>query len=61
MNPEWGWMAMIDRLSNGDITKHNEIFKVKYVYAMMNLLYWKDKDEYIEKMNKVQEQKYKNK
>lgn len=51
---------MIDRLSNGDITKHEQVFEIKYVWAMMNLLFWKDKDEYIEKINKMREQEQKN-
>jgi hypothetical protein len=50
---------MIDRLSNGDITKHEEVFQVKYVWAMTNLLFWKDKDEYIDKINKAREQEQK--
>ena len=59
MDKAWGWMSMIDRLSNGDITKEEEIFKLPYVYCLSKLALWQAKDEYIEKVNKANEAKNK--
>ena len=61
MNPQWGYMSILDRLSNGDITKHNEVFKLSWAHCLNMLLYWKEKDEYIEKINKIREQESKSK
>jgi len=59
MDPSWGWMAVIDRLTNGDITKQEEVFKLKYIHCMVYLLYLKDKDKYMNDMRKHEENKNK--
>ena len=61
MDPRWGYIGMVDRLSNGDITKHNDIYKLSYTQCLTQLLWWKDRDEYIEKLNKAEEGKLKSK
>jgi hypothetical protein len=43
---------MIDRLSNGDITKHDLIYERNYIECLNLLSYWHEKDAYNEKMNK---------
>lgn len=45
-------MAMVDRLSNSDITKHEEVYNTNYIQALNLLSYWKVKDDYINQMNK---------
>lgn len=52
IDSKWSWMAMIDRLSNGDITKHEEVYQCNYIQTLNLLSYWKVKDDYIEEMNK---------
>lgn len=52
IDSKWSWIAMIDRLSNGDITKHDEIYDINYIQSLNLLSYWKVKDDYIEQMNK---------
>jgi hypothetical protein len=32
------YIALIDRLSNGHITKHKEIYEINYIEAILNLL-----------------------
>lgn len=49
---KWSWMAMVDRLSNSDITKHEEVYNTNYIQALNLLSYWKVKDDYINQMNK---------
>lgn len=49
---KWSWMAMVDRLSNSDITKHEEVYNINYIQALNLLSYWKVKDDYINQMNK---------
>lgn len=57
MDPEWAFVAMVDRLSGGDITKDEDILKMDYIYLLTRLLYWKDKDDWTEKMNKINQKK----
>jgi hypothetical protein len=52
LDDRWGWMSMIDRLSGGDITKHDLVYDRNYIECLNLLSYWKEKDEYMEEMNK---------
>lgn len=52
MPNKWAYIAMIDKLSNGDITKHNEVYELNFIYCLNNLGYMRDRDEYINEMNK---------
>jgi hypothetical protein len=52
LDDRWGWMSMVDRLSNSDITKHDLIYDRNYIECLNLLSYWKEKDEYMEEMNK---------
>lgn len=36
---------MIDRLSNGDITKHEKIYEMPYTYCLLQMAYWHDLDD----------------
>ena len=47
----WGWVSMIDRLSNGDITKHDDIYDRNYIECLNLLSYWHEKDKYMEQLN----------
>jgi hypothetical protein len=52
LDDRWGWMSMVDRLSGGDITKHDLVYDRNYIECLNLLSYWKEKDEYVEEMNK---------
>ena len=52
LDDRWGWMSMVDRLSNSDITKHDLVYERNYIECLNLLSYWKEKDEYVEEMNK---------
>ncbi len=52
LDDRWGWMSMVDRLSSGDITKHDLVYDRNYIECLNLLSYWKEKDEYMEEMNK---------
>lgn len=53
MPEDLGWIAMVDRLSGGDITKHDLIYEKNYIECMNLLAYWHHKDRYVEQINKV--------
>lgn len=36
---------MVDKLSNSDITKQDEVFKINYIQALNTLSFWKHNDE----------------
>jgi len=57
MDPKWGFLAMIDRLANGDITKHEIIYEMNYIECLNLLGYYHDKDKFIEAVNKRNELK----
>lgn len=59
MDPFWCWMSMLDRLTQGDITKDKEVLKMSYVDCLWRLYFWQEKDEYIDKINKAEEAKQK--
>lgn len=61
MNPKWSWISMVDRLSNGDITKHNDIYETNYIYCLNLLGFYWERDKYIDQMNKIEQTKQKNK
>ena len=53
MDSRWGWVSMMDRLSNGDITKHDAIYERNYIECLNILSYWHEKDAYMEQMNNI--------
>lgn len=55
MDSKWAYMAMLDRLSMGDITKDETIFDLEWESCLHRLLYWNHKDEYYERKRKVEE------
>lgn len=48
---------MIDRLSSGDITKHEQIYKTNYIECLNLLAYWHHRDKYIERINRAEARK----
>tara|TARA_R110001632_G_scaffold22835_4_gene65235 strand:- start:639 stop:764 length:126 start_codon:yes stop_codon:yes gene_type:complete len=36
---------MVDKLSNSDITKQDEVFKINYIQALNMLSFWKHNDD----------------
>lgn len=53
MPDELNWIAMVDKLSNGDITKHKKIYKINYIECLNLMAYWHHKDKYIEQVNRA--------
>ncbi len=47
----WNWLSMVDRLSGGDITKHDLIYDRNYIEWLNLLSYWHEKDKYMEQIN----------
>ena len=52
IDSKWSWLAMVDRLANGDITKHDLIYKRNYIECLNLLSYYKERDDYIDEINK---------
>ncbi len=50
---------MLDRLSNGDITKHEQIYNTNYIECLNLLAYWFHRDKYIERINRAEARKNK--
>jgi hypothetical protein len=42
---KYAWIAFIDRLSGGDITKHDLIYERNYIECLNLLSYWKSRDD----------------
>lgn len=59
MPSKWAFISMVDRLSNGDITKHNEIYEQNFIYCLNILGFWHDRDAYMDQINKRLEMKNK--
>jgi hypothetical protein len=53
MPEELNWIAMVDRLSGGDITKHNQIYETNYIECLNLLSYWHHRDRHVEQMNRA--------
>jgi hypothetical protein len=49
---------MVDRLSNGDITKHEAVYETNLFYCLDVLSYYKDRDKYQEHMHKKMMSRY---
>lgn len=59
MPEELNLIGMVDRLANGDITKHKEIYKTNYLECLNLMAYWHYRDRYIEQINRANERKMK--
>lgn len=46
------WVAMVDRLANGDITKYDAIYKLSYSECLTTMSYWHHRDKYNKNINK---------
>jgi hypothetical protein len=57
MPEELNWIAMVDKLSNGDITKHKEVYGNNYIECLNLMSYWHHRDKYIQQVNRANERK----
>jgi hypothetical protein len=48
---------MVDKLSNGDITKHKQVYGTNYLECLNLMAYWYHRDKYIENINRVNSRK----
>lgn len=55
LNSKWSWLAMVDRLSGGDVTKHEQVYELNYIYCLNVMGYWHDRDEYVNEINRRNE------
>ena len=53
MPEELNFIAMVDRLANGDITKHHQIYETNYIECLNLMAYWYYRDKQIEQANKA--------
>lgn len=53
MPEELNWIGMVDRLSNGDITKHKQVYETNYLECLNLMAYWYHRDKYIDRVNKA--------
>lgn len=53
MDPVWNWISMVDRLANGDITKHEQIYETNYIECLNLLAFWSYKDKYHQQIEKL--------
>jgi hypothetical protein len=58
IDARWGWLAMVDRLSNGDITKHDEVYQRNYIECLNLLSYWYERDKFYEQQNEIKNRTY---
>jgi hypothetical protein len=58
MPEDLNWIAMVDKLAGGDITKHNQIYDINYVECLNLMAYWHHRDKHIEQINKAIAKKY---
>jgi len=60
LDSRWNWFALVERLAGGDITKFDEIYEKNYIECLNLISYWKEKDHYVDSINKrqLQQQKY---
>jgi hypothetical protein len=49
------WIAMMDRLSGGDLTKHEAIYEKNYIECLNLLSYWYFRDKIEDQMRRQQE------
>ena len=50
---------MIDRLSSGDITKHDAVYERNYIESLNLLSFWHARDKYQEQLRKQAEMRQK--
>lgn len=50
----WNWFMMIEKLAMGDITKFKDVYKQNFISCLNLLSFWKEKDDYVAKMERRQ-------
>lgn len=55
----YSWIAWIDRLTDGNPTLDDKIWKKNYLDCLNRFAYWLKKDKYIEEINDIERKKYK--
>lgn len=59
IDERYTWVSMVDRLSGGDITKHDKVYEMNYIACLNLLSFWRERDNYQEQQNKQMMAKYK--
>lgn len=50
---KYRWISFMERLSNGDLTKWEELYRVEYISTLNLLSWWKIRDEAEKLANKT--------
>ena len=50
----WSWLAVIEKLAKGDITKFDSVCEQNFISCLNLLAYWLERDKKIEQMEKEQ-------
>ena len=50
---KYRWISFLDRLSDGDITKHDEIYEQNYISTLNLLSWWKIRDQSLKLQQKM--------
>jgi hypothetical protein len=50
---KYRWIAFMDRLADGDITRHEEVYRCGYIETLNLLSYWKIRDDAERMANKM--------
>jgi hypothetical protein len=48
----WSWLAIIDKLSGGDFTKHDQVYKSNFIACLNTLSFWKERDKRDEELRR---------
>jgi len=55
MDKQFNWIAFIDNLAGGDITKYDAVYEIPYQVSLHKMLYNHHKDKYMNEINRRQE------
>ena len=53
MDERYSWIAMIERLAGGDITKFDAVYQMSVEESYYLMEYWKVRDEWTDECNKI--------
>ncbi len=56
IDDEFVWVDVLERLSNGDMTKEKKLIKLPYIAVMNKMAYYKQRDKVIEQENRKNQQ-----
>jgi len=52
LSSRWKWFSLIEKLSQGDITKFEDVYEQNFISCLNLLSFWKERDEYLRRLEK---------